>query len=90
MVEAAQDGVLDALVEQAALDLVVVFGSVVGQSVAEPGDLDIAVRFIDRASSDLVGVTDALPSAHRPSNDELQRPFRDESAATGDDGCEQP
>ncbi len=66
MVEAAQDGVLDALVEQAALDLVVVFGSVVGQSVAEPGDLDIAVRFIDRASSDLVGVTDALPSAHRP------------------------
>ncbi|MDQ3350471.1 MAG: hypothetical protein M3501_00705 [Actinomycetota bacterium] len=66
LVEAAQDGVLDALVEQAALDLVVVFGSVVGQSVAEPGDLDIAVRFIDRASSDLVGVTDALPSAHRP------------------------
>lgn len=60
MLAAAQDGGLDALAERAALDLVVVFGSVVDPSVAEPGDLDIAVRFTDRTSCDLVGAADAL------------------------------
>lgn len=52
--DAAGDGRLDALCERMSLDLVVVFGSAADPTVAEPHDLDVAVRSSEGAHGDLV------------------------------------
>lgn len=58
--EAARDGRLDRLCDAFALELVSVFGSAPDPSVAEPADIDIAVRFADAGPGDLIGVTTAF------------------------------
>ncbi len=57
---AADDGRLDALCDQLALDLVVVFGSAADPNVSSPMDLDIAVRFSPDADADVVATTIAV------------------------------
>lgn len=58
LVAAAEDGRLEEICDRFGLDLVSVFGSVLDDRVAEPSDLDVAVRF--GGEPDEVGVISAL------------------------------
>lgn len=60
LVAAAEDGRLDEICDRFGLDLVSVFGSVLDDRVAEPSDLDVAVRFGPAVETDHVGVISAL------------------------------
>jgi predicted nucleotidyltransferase len=60
LLAAAENGGLEAFCERFGLDLVSVFGSSLDPDVGEPGDLDVAIRFEDPSSADVVGAVGAL------------------------------
>ena len=60
LLEAGEDGRLEALCDRFGLDLVSVFGSTLDSGVPDPSDLDLGVRFGRKQEQDVVGLVIGL------------------------------